>query len=89
MSDNEQNNGLATILAFSIGFMAGSVIGLLYAPASGKNTREKLRETSTDVKNQTVAFAQQTIGTIKEGAQTFRPRQSDATDSEDGTTEET
>ncbi len=88
-NNNGQNNGLATVLALFTGFIAGAVMGLLYAPNSGAETRAKVRKTSADVKNQTVEFAQQTIGAIKEGAQTLRPRQSDATDSEDETTEET
>ena len=89
MDNNEQDKGLATILAFFTGFVAGAAIGLLYAPNSGAETREKVRKTSTDVKNQTVEFAQQTLGAIKEGAQTLRSCQSDGTDSGDETTEET
>ena len=89
MNNNEQNNGLATILAFFTGVIAGAAVGLLYAPNSGAETREKVRKTSTDVKNQTVEFAQQTIGAIKDGAQTLRTRQGDATDNGDETTEET
>ena len=89
MSNNEQDNGLATILAFFTGFIAGAAIGLLYAPNSGAETREKVRKTSTDVKNQTVEFAQQTIGAIKEGAQTLRPSQDNTTDNGDEMTEET
>lgn len=75
MSDNAQNNSLATTLAFLTGFIAGAAIGLLYAPNSGTKTREKIRKTSTDVKNQTVEFAQQTIGAIKEGVQILDTRQ--------------
>lgn len=89
MSNNEQNNGLATILAFFTGVIAGAALGLLYAPNSGAETREKVRKTSTDVKNQTVEFAQQTIGAVKEGAQALRTRQGDATDSEEDTTDQT
>jgi len=89
MSNSEQNNGLTTIFAFFTGFIAGAAIGLLYAPNSGAKTREKIHKTSTDVKNQTVKFAQQTIGAVKEGVQTLRPCQSDDTDSGDVTTEET
>lgn len=89
MNDNERNNGLATLVAFFTGFIAGAALGLLYAPNSGAETREKVRKISTDVKNQTVEFAQQTIGAIKEGAQALRPCQDDATDNGNGTTEET
>lgn len=89
MDNNEGNNGLATILAFFTGFIAGAAIGLLYAPNSGAETREKVRKTSTDVKNQTVEFAQQTIGAIKEGAQTLRSHQDTGAACEGESTEET
>lgn len=89
MDDNERNNGLATILAFFTGFIAGAAIGLLYAPNSGAETRETVRKTSTDVKNQTVEFAQQTIGAIKEGVQTLGTRQCDNADCKGENPEET
>lgn len=77
MNSNERNNGLKTILACFTGLIAGAALGLLYAPSRGEETRKKIRSTSTDVKNQAVEFAQQTIGVIKEGIQTFRTRQGD------------
>lgn len=89
MNNNEQNNGLATVLALFTGFIAGAVIGLLCAPNSGAETRAKVRKTSTDVKNQTVEFAQQTIGAIKEGVQTFNTRQDTDAACEDENTETT
>ena len=51
--------------------MAGAVVSLLYAPSSGKETRQKIRDTSIDAKNRTVEFAQQTASTAREGAQTL------------------
>ena len=89
MSNNGENSGFATVFAFLTGVIAGAAVGLLYAPNSGAETREKVRKTSTDVKNQTVEFAQQTIGAIKEGAQTLRTPQGDTPDNEDETTQET
>lgn len=71
MSDNGQNNGLTIVFAFFTGFMAGAVVSLLYAPSSGKETRQKIRDTSIDAKNRTVEFAQQTASTAREGAQTL------------------
>ena len=71
MSDNGQNNGLTIVFAFFTGFMAGAVISLLYAPSSGKETRQKIRDTSIDAKNRTVEFAQQAASTAREGAQTL------------------
>ena len=89
MSNNEQNMGLSTIVAFFAGFTTGAVLGLLYAPNSGAETRETVRRTSTDVKNQTVEFAHQTINAVKERVQTLGTHQDDATDNGDETTEET
>lgn len=69
MSNNEQNNGLTMIFAFFTGFMAGAVISLLYAPSSGKETRQKIRDKSIDAKNRTVEFANQTSDSAMRGAQ--------------------
>ena len=33
-----------TVLAFALGALAGAVVALLYAPASGAETRRKLRD---------------------------------------------
>ena len=71
MSNNGQNNGLTMVFAFFTGFMAGAVISLLYAPSSGKETRQKIRETSIDAKNRTVEFAQQAADSARQGAQTL------------------
>ena len=71
MSNNEQNNGLTMVFAFFTGFMAGAVISLLYAPSSGKETRQKIRDTSIDAKNRTVEFAQQTADSARQSAQTL------------------
>ena len=69
MSNNGQNNGLTIVFAFFTGFMAGAVISLLYAPNSGKETRQKIRDTSIDAKNRTVEFAQQTTENARQGVQ--------------------
>ena len=71
MSNNGQNNGLTMVFAFFTGFMAGAVISLLYAPSSGKETRQKIRDTSIDAKNRTVELAQQAADSARQGAQTI------------------
>lgn len=38
-----------TFLAFVLGMATGGVIALLLAPASGKETRRKIKETSADI----------------------------------------
>lgn len=69
MSNNGQNNGLGMIFAFFTGFMAGAVVSLLYAPTSGKETRQKIRDKSIDAKNRTVELAQQTSESAQRSAQ--------------------
>ena len=71
MSNDGQNNGLAMVFAFFTGFMAGAVISLLYAPSSGKETRQKIRDTSIDAKNRTVEFANQASDSARQGVQTM------------------
>jgi gas vesicle protein len=71
MSNNGQNNGLTMVFAFFTGFMAGAVVSLLYAPSSGKETRQKIRDTSIDAKNRTVELAQQAADSARQGAQTL------------------
>lgn len=71
MSNDGQNNGLAMVFAFFTGFMAGAVISLLYAPSSGKETRQKIRDTSIDAKNRTVELANQASESARQGVQTM------------------
>ncbi len=69
MSNNGQNNGLGMIFAFFTGFMAGAVISLLYAPTSGRETRQKIRDKSIEAKDRTVELAQQTSESARQSAQ--------------------
>lgn len=71
MSNNGQNNGLTMVFAFFTGFMAGAVVSLLYAPTSGKETRQKIRDTSIDAKNRTVEFAQHASNSARQGVETI------------------
>ena len=43
MGNNKGSSGLETALSFLIGAAAGFVLGVLFAPASGKETREKIK----------------------------------------------
>lgn len=69
MSNNGNNNGLTMIFAFFTGFLAGAVLSLLYAPAPGKETREKIKETSLQAKDRTLEFAQHASDSAKENVQ--------------------
>jgi gas vesicle protein len=39
---NDSNNGATVMLAFVVGALAGAAVALLFAPASGEETREYL-----------------------------------------------
>ena len=69
MSNEGQNNGLGMIFAFFTGFMAGAVISLLYAPNSGKETRQKIRDKSIEARDRTVELAQQASDSARQSAQ--------------------
>ena len=69
MSNDGRNNGLTMIFAFCTGFLTGAVISLLYAPAPGKETRQKIRDTSAQAKDKTLEFAQHAGEAAKENVQ--------------------
>ena len=69
MSNDGRNNGAAMVFAFFTGFLTGAVLSLLYAPTSGRETRQKIRDTSIEAKDKTLEFAQQATVTAKEGVQ--------------------
>ena len=56
--DNQnQRNALGVFFAFFLGGLVGSTLGLLFAPLAGRDTREKIRDVSSDVKNKTINTA--------------------------------
>jgi gas vesicle protein len=57
MDGEKQGNGLGVLLAFFTGGLIGSLLGLLFAPMAGRETREKIRDASTDAKERTLNTA--------------------------------
>jgi len=47
MGDNKGSSALEVTVSFIIGAAAGFVLGILFAPASGKETREKIKTQAT------------------------------------------
>jgi gas vesicle protein len=56
--EKQGNGGLVVLLAFFCGGLIGSLLGLLFAPMAGRETRERIRDASTDVKDRTLTTAQ-------------------------------
>ncbi len=52
-----KNNAGSVILAFLTGGLVGAGVALLFAPTSGEESRERIRETSQDLKSQAVLKA--------------------------------
>ncbi len=68
--DAKQNGGGGSLLA---GFMIGGLIGaasmLLFAPQSGKETREAVQSGASDLKDRATDVAQRTVGQARSKAQ--------------------
>jgi gas vesicle protein len=60
MADNESNAG-ASLGWFFAGLGLGALIGVLYAPKSGAETRDDIVKASLDAKEKAAALAQQSL----------------------------
>lgn len=69
MSNDGRNNGLTLIFAFFTGLLTGAVLSLLYAPAPGRETRQKIRDTSIQAKDKTLELAHQVGEAAKENVE--------------------
>jgi gas vesicle protein len=82
--EKQGNGGLVVLLAFFIGGVIGSLLGLLFAPMTGRETRERIRDASTDVKDRTIDTAQRareaTTETVTDLVGKSRARVDDATE---------
>jgi gas vesicle protein len=57
MSNN--GNSAGVVLAFALGALAGAAVALLYAPASGEETRRKLAEKARESRERAEAMARE------------------------------
>ena len=59
MAERDSSAGLV-LLSFIVGGIAGGVLGILFAPKSGKATREDIAEATADSKKDAQKFATDT-----------------------------
>ena len=59
------------LLAFLMGAMAGAAVALLYAPVTGRETRELLTEKSREGREKAAALAEKGRQAINEGRDTL------------------
>ena len=82
--EKQGNGGLVVLLAFFLGGVIGSLVGLLFAPMAGRETRERIRDASTDVKDRTLTTAQRareaTTETVTDLVDRGKARVDDATE---------
>ena len=57
MSENQRNTESAVAIGFVAGMVVGGVLGILFAPRSGKETRALLAEKAVEVKEKVVDLA--------------------------------
>src|SRR3954452_21657600 len=68
-TDEGAGSGIA-LLAFLVGAMAGAAVALLYAPATGRETRELLGEKAREGREKAAALAEKGRQAINESRET-------------------
>ena len=68
---NEGSGAGTVMLAFLMGAVAGAAVALLYAPATGKETREYLGERARDGREKASALAEKGKQALNEGRETI------------------
>lgn len=76
MADHNSSAG-SVMLAFALGAVAGAAIALLYAPASGEETRKRIAEKTREGK-------QRLSSAVERGREAFEQIRSRAAMGEDG-----
>jgi gas vesicle protein len=71
MGRDEESGAGTVLLAFLLGAVAGAAVALLYAPATGRETRELLTEKSREGREKAAALAEKGRQAINEGRDTL------------------
>ncbi|HAP67112.1 MAG TPA: hypothetical protein DCQ99_04760 [Nitrospinae bacterium] len=67
MSENKGSTMLEVTLAFLLGGAVGAALGILFAPAAGKETREKIKDTAEKVRDTVIDTYGTVLDKSKEG----------------------
>ena len=70
MSRDDAGGGMV-LLAFLVGAVAGAAVALLYAPATGKETREFLGDKAREAQDKATAMAEKGRQVLNEGRETL------------------
>lgn len=71
MARDEGGGAGSILLAFILGAVSGAAVALLYAPATGRETREYLGEKAREGRERATEAAQKGRQIIKEGRETI------------------
>jgi gas vesicle protein len=59
MSEDRGYSGSAVALGFILGGVLGASLAMLFAPESGRRTRERLRDLASDMRDKTIDFSEE------------------------------
>jgi gas vesicle protein len=71
MAKDEGSSGGSILLAFILGAVSGAAVALLYAPASGRETREYLGDKARESRERAAAAAERSREMINQGRETL------------------
>ncbi len=71
MSRNEGSGAGSVLLAFVLGAVSGAAVALLYAPTSGRETREYLGERAREGRERAAAAADKGRDIVNQGRETI------------------
>ena len=81
MSNDSNNSVLAVVLAFFTGGLIGSALAVLLTPFSGRETRERIAESTIDTREKTVEIAGQVSEIVSQsisaGTKAFHDKRED------------
>ena len=80
MSDDRGYSGAAVALGFILGGALGACLAVLFAPESGRRTRERLRDLAADVRDKTIDlsedFRDKAEDVVERGREVFEEKKS-------------